>query len=229
MIISEVAKQTRIDYWDMHYKEKGKIYGEHPSYFAKNIFTLISNNNGNAKLLELACGYGRNSILFAQNGLQVIGVDMSLHGLEIGENDRRKSNLGNIQFVQQDILEMNNSDEFNVVFSNFIFHLFYEDERESLYQKSYQLICKGGIFVNSFLSIDDSDYGIGKEIEMNTFIKKEEPEKPQHFFSKEEVEELHERNELIIESMKPDIELESLIYKGIERETHFWNVIARKR
>ncbi|MBA4320686.1 MAG: hypothetical protein C0412_20015 [Flavobacterium sp.] len=229
MILLKETKQTRVDYWDLLYKQIGKIYGEHPSSFAHYISSLVVKQNGSMKLLEMAHGYGRNSILFAQKGIEVVGIDLSFYGLKIAERDKTKYSLQNLQFLQQDIFEINYYEEFDVVFSNFVFHLFYEVERELLYQKSFSLLKKGGVFANSFLSIEDSDYGIGTEIESNTFVKDEELEKPQHFYSLEEIEDIHERNGFIIQNINPDKELELLVYKDIQREICFWNVIAKKQ
>jgi len=221
-------KQTRIDFWDSLYKTKGKIYGDEPSQFAKYLsHALTGKNCGNS--LELAGGYGRNCVILAQNGIQVTCNDTSYYALEIGRNECKKRGIDNIKFVQEDVLEMVYNEDFDVIFSNFIFHLFLKEEREEIFKRSCCALKGNGYFLNTFLSIEDADFGIGKEFETNTYLKEDEPNKPQHFFTKGEVEELHTKHGFSIEVIETSKEMEWLAYKNLRHEINFWQAIARKR
>jgi tellurite methyltransferase len=52
--------------------------------------------------LDLACGYGRNTLYLARQGLNVIGIDRSMDGLRAGREDAARQNL-QVSFLQADL------------------------------------------------------------------------------------------------------------------------------
>jgi tellurite methyltransferase len=52
--------------------------------------------------LDLACGYGRNTLYLARQGLNVIGIDLSMNGLIAGREDAVRQNL-QVSFVRADL------------------------------------------------------------------------------------------------------------------------------
>ena len=52
--------------------------------------------------LDLACGYGRNTLYLARQGLVAIGIDRSMDGLISGREDAARANL-KASFVQADL------------------------------------------------------------------------------------------------------------------------------
>ncbi|HXH47897.1 MAG TPA: class I SAM-dependent methyltransferase [Terriglobia bacterium] len=52
--------------------------------------------------LDLACGYGRNTLYLARQGLEAIGIDRSLDALVAGREDAARENL-KVSFVQADL------------------------------------------------------------------------------------------------------------------------------
>src|SRR5690349_15974356 len=70
-----------------HYLE---LYKHRDNKDAKKIVTLISKNISlpkGSKVLDLACGNGRHSILFARKGFNVLGIDLSPY--LIGEANKK--------------------------------------------------------------------------------------------------------------------------------------------
>ena len=64
--------------WDQRYDRETYVYGEEPVVFlAEQIERLRK-----GKALVLAAGEGRNAVYLAQQGFQVVAVDISAKGLE---------------------------------------------------------------------------------------------------------------------------------------------------
>lgn len=75
---------------------------------AKEIYYLIPRwqERGMGKLLDLGCGMGRHSLLFARNGFQVVAYDRSEVCLKtLGEKVKENDLESNIQIVQEDMFE----------------------------------------------------------------------------------------------------------------------------
>jgi tellurite methyltransferase len=65
--------------------------------------------------LDLACGYGRNALFLARQGLAAIGIDHSLEALKSGREDAARANL-KVSFVQADLTRFAlPTDSFSVV------------------------------------------------------------------------------------------------------------------
>ena len=68
---------------DKKYAIKGLLLGEKTSAICDKIIGIMSpSGEFRPKLLDLGCGEGRNDVYFAKHGFEVVGVDMSLVGLE---------------------------------------------------------------------------------------------------------------------------------------------------
>ena len=69
---------------------------------------------GNEKILDLACGFGRHSLYLAKLGYDVTGVDITHDYIADAQNEAKKMNL-KINFIHDDIRNINLSNEFDVV------------------------------------------------------------------------------------------------------------------
>ena len=77
--------------WNKVYKSDSTFFGEEPSNFALLCFNHMIVNNV-SKVLELGAGHGRDSILFASNGIEVEALDYSVIAVEIlGKIAKEKS------------------------------------------------------------------------------------------------------------------------------------------
>ena len=65
-------KRSDRDYWNTYYNKKLEL--DYPSNFARDI---VKNLKKGSVLIDLGCGNGRDSLFFAENGLNVIAIDMS--------------------------------------------------------------------------------------------------------------------------------------------------------
>lgn len=72
------------------------------------------NLKGSERILDLACGYGRHSISFAQKGFRVVGVDLTKEYIAYAVETAKKARL-HASFVQSDIRDICYQGEFDVV------------------------------------------------------------------------------------------------------------------
>lgn len=71
---------------------------------------------GSERILDLACGYGRHSLLLAQKGFDVTGVDITKDYIDDAIKNATEQKL-NARFIQDDIRNVNFENEFDVVLS----------------------------------------------------------------------------------------------------------------
>lgn len=67
-------------HWDKTYTDNPTFFGEGPSEFAYTVPSLFK-SAGVRSVLELGCGQGRDTLLFAGEGFQVTALDYSETGL----------------------------------------------------------------------------------------------------------------------------------------------------
>ncbi len=68
-----------------------------------------------ARVLDLACGFGRHAVELAQDGLEVAGLDLSIDLLQHALSQAKKRNLS-IKFIHGDMRELNFSEIFDGCF-----------------------------------------------------------------------------------------------------------------
>ncbi|MEO0341546.1 MAG: class I SAM-dependent methyltransferase [Bacteroidota bacterium] len=66
----------------------------------------------NAKILDLACGHGRHSIRFAENGFAVTGIDLNTDFIELAKKNAKEQNL-DVEFTVDNIVNINYSQQFD--------------------------------------------------------------------------------------------------------------------
>ncbi|MFC1998518.1 class I SAM-dependent methyltransferase [Chloroflexota bacterium] len=128
----------------------------------------------------VACGYGRNSKLFAHNGMEVTGIDASAVGIEMAKEFDPKSN-----YVCGSVLDMPFGGPFDVVFSLNALHLFPKHEREQFIDECMKRLRKGGLGYFAVFSEKESSYGKGPKLEENTW--ESLPGRPAHCYTDEDI------------------------------------------
>jgi len=196
---------NHIEYWDGKYKETGRIWGIKPSKGAVRAVEFLKKNCCPPQLiLDIGCGYGRDSNYFFKKGHTVIGVDASEEALRIANQINKKIDfrLGNITALNFP------NNHFDIVFGNFVIHDFSKRERMKINVESYRVLKKHGFVIQTLASTEDSDFGKGERFEENSFKNKREVIK--HYYSKEEI--LQEFSMFA----------NHRIHKIVEQHTHGW-------
>ena len=117
----------------------------------KFLFGVIKNKfkDQKIKILDLACGYGRHSILLAQKGLKVVGVDYSKYFLKIALAKVKDLGFKNVKFIRKDVRKISYQNEFDLVINMFTSFGYFRDEKDNIkvLKNVYRALKKGGYFI----------------------------------------------------------------------------------
>jgi SAM-dependent methyltransferase len=137
-------------------KEYLDVYQHRNESDAKLLFELIIKNVQipiYGKVLDLACGPGRHSILFARKGFDVTGIDLSDNLLKVAESSAKKEKL-KIEFIKADLRNIQLDTKFDLVVNLFTSFGFFEKDEDnfSIFKIASALLNAGGYFVFDFLN-----------------------------------------------------------------------------
>jgi ubiquinone/menaquinone biosynthesis C-methylase UbiE len=147
-----------------------------------------------SKALDLGCGAGRHLAYMARQGFQVCGIDLSLTGIDMARRKLKEQGLEAL-LVKCDMkaLPLANSLFDTVVCTRSVYHQTLEEMRETI-MEIHRVSRNKAVVVIDFLSKRTCSYGSGGEVERNTFIEQDGPEKGvlHHFTDKKELQGLFE-------------------------------------
>lgn len=110
--------------------------------YGKGLLEFVPDNM-NQKILDLGCGTGTLTAQLSNLAHTVIGVDSSSNMIE-----KAQSQFQNIKFMQCDALALPFENEFDVVFSNAVFH--WIDDHDTLLKNVYKVLKKDGMLICEF-------------------------------------------------------------------------------
>ena len=150
-------------YWNQFYKEKANMLQE-PSDFAKYVFKYLEPGK---KMMEIGCGNGRDSLFFARNGIDVVGVDASDEAIKF----LNEQNVSNALFVCDDFVTCKSlyQMQYDYFYSRWTIHAINEKQEKELLDNITASIKRGGYFFIEVRSIHDYLYGKGTKIGKNSF------------------------------------------------------------
>lgn len=120
--------------YDERYSGQDFYWGKQPSEMCDRVIEIVRPSSGyRPRLIDLGCGEGRNAVYFAQNGFDVIGVDISLPGLEKTQKYAGEAGV-RVEAVQADIINFRLEDTYDVVFSTGTLHYLPADVRIERFQ-----------------------------------------------------------------------------------------------
>ena len=184
-------------YWDGRFKNDGLIWGDKPNDGALDTVKFFSDRNESKRILDIGCGYGRDTSYFEKSGFVATGVDSSVEAIEIGKRlyPNLKLDVGNI--VNLPYAEKS----FDILYGYYILHLLRKQDRSLLLRECKRVLDTNGYLIQTVASVNDSDYGQGEEFEENTFLSKRGVTK--YFYSKDSlVNELSEFKIIKLEEVK---------------------------
>lgn len=167
------------EYWNNRFIHEGHIWGRQPSKTvidAKRIFAL----NSVKTVLVPGAGYGRNTKILSDT-FQVDAIEISSEAVLLG----RQWDTGS-HFIEGSIFDLSfNNKRYDAIYCYDLIHLFTKSERMRLIKTCIQQLNEGGIYYFTCFSNEDESFGVGKEIEYNTFEYKKG--KISHFFDEDDL------------------------------------------
>lgn len=106
-----INKQWYKEIWSLDIKNQSWVED------TQNQINFIINTlklNGNERVLDLACGFGRHSLLLSCLGYEVVGVDITTDYILDAKKEAEAMNL-KAEFINADIRDLNFKNEFDVV------------------------------------------------------------------------------------------------------------------
>lgn len=137
-------------------KEYLNVYRHRNEQDAKKLVDLILQNidiSAGSKVLDMACGTGRHSVIFAKKGFQVTAVDLSKNLLKIAKDSAEEAGL-KINFVHSDLRSFCVTSKFNLAVNLFTSFGYFEDECDNfkILENAYNLLFENGYFVIDFFN-----------------------------------------------------------------------------
>lgn len=126
------------------------VYAHRDEDEARQLVQLILtyiNLDKNAKIIDLCCGQGRHAFLFAQEGFEVYGFDLSRTLLQVAKYKTDQSN--NTFFIQADMRYLPAMHSFDLLLNLFTSFGYFETdiENKTVFQQFHQALKTGGYFV----------------------------------------------------------------------------------
>lgn len=155
--------------WEKIYSEQGEVQTEVLNTVVEAVEAF--NRNGYKDVLDLGCGTGRNTVYLAEKGFNVKACDLSETGLEMTKKKAEGLGFHDIKYSVQNMTNLSYSDEvFDAVLCVWVQGHGTRREVQMGIDESYRVIKDNGMVVSDFVTIDDVTYGVGEEIEKNTYV-----------------------------------------------------------
>lgn len=142
-----------------------QVWGSEPSiaaHLAANY--LASHRKKGGWLLDLGCGYGRDSIFFSEAGYSVTGIDTSSEAIRLARSTFPDQSFVNMDFRYNTFPEHC----FSYIFANSFFHLITDPVvRLQITVDCHKMLAPAGLLFASLSSTKDQDYNNGIQVGPN--------------------------------------------------------------
>jgi SAM-dependent methyltransferase len=209
------------DYWNLRYRKNIYEWGLEPSPVGR-LALDVAKEHGHKKVLDIGCGYGRDTLYLARNGMEAMGIDTSEEGIRLAIELADKWEA-DAHFIHADVLSYPFEPEsYDMVIMAHAHHLLLAEDRIKLLQNIQNVLKKGGRVIDMVHSRSDQKYGEGEELEEGTW---QLQGKSMHFFSREEMLEAYREFKIdYLEEWRIEEEHGS---SGIHSHQN-WMLVARK-
>ncbi|MCK5772633.1 MAG: class I SAM-dependent methyltransferase [Thermoplasmata archaeon] len=138
-----------------------------------------------ARVLEIGCGTGDNTISAVGRGWRVTAIDLSSKGLDIAEKRLSDRGLKAVLLERDATLPLCDLGLFDCVLLHHVLGAMLDEERRRCVENILEVLSADGVISFLDLSVHDMRFGKGKVVEDGSFLK--EDGILQHFFTEEEV------------------------------------------
>jgi SAM-dependent methyltransferase len=164
MVSDQDTLNAQREYWDTNFATKPEMFGEAPSDPAQWALELLKAES-RTNLLELGGGQGRDTFLFARNGIHVTMLDYSEMAVETVNQKARLSGMETlVTAAHHDVREPLPFPEstFDAAFSHMLYCMpITNAEVERLSQEILRVLRPGGLNIFTVRHTGDPHFGAG--------------------------------------------------------------------
>jgi SAM-dependent methyltransferase len=156
--------------WNKVYKSDNTFFGQEASNFALLCFNHMKMNNVR-RILELGAGHGRDTTLFASNGIEVEAVDYSNVAIQILDRiaKEKRQPIKPRVFDVKSALPFPNG-YFDAVYSHMLLNMrFSLDELHFIFSEMRRVLKPKGFNFFSVRNQNDESYGEGVQIDRGIY------------------------------------------------------------
>ena len=175
---------------------------------------------GARRVLDLGCGVGRHALLFAEHGFVVEAIDGAAAGIDFARREAVARGLA-LSLRQADADALPFADEsFDYVLSwNVIFHGTMGDTGRRI-AELWRVLKPGGLYQGTMLSQRDAQFGRGRKVAPDTFIRGSEATAHAHYYC----------DLAGLAALYRDFELLALTHEEQRRPGSWhWHILAERR
>jgi ubiquinone/menaquinone biosynthesis C-methylase UbiE len=184
------------EFWEKKHKDSEGRYNR-VTDFARFAYFNFMKNKKKASVLDLCCGKGADSIFFHNKGLKVTSVDYSSEAIrQFNETQKRYEIF--LSNLVKDISEPLpfHDESFDYVYVRLGLYYFTEEELNNIISEIRRVLKSEGLLLFQVKSVNDKDYGNGKEIEKDMY--EDDTGYVRRYFSKEFTESILSEFSIII-------------------------------
>ena len=129
----------------------------------------ILRRTGAYSVLCPACGHGQCSAYLAHSGFQVTAYDITEHSISRVARNAALAGVRVDCFVDDVVVPRRRLRHFDALFSHSVLHQMRAQQRHALLRSFHRALKQGGVLLVSVLACEDERYGLGREVEPDTF------------------------------------------------------------
>jgi len=147
-ILMHPPEQGTSRFWDRIAKKYARTPVPDEAVYQKKLQISRQYFGPDSQILEIGCGTGSTAIAHAPYVANIRATDISANMLEIAQGKAQAAGVGNVQFEQAAINELDLSTEsFDAVLGLSILHLV--DDWQAVIAEMYRALKPGGVFITS--------------------------------------------------------------------------------
>lgn len=133
----------KISYYEDEYSDDSYYWGLAPSHMCYKVMQMCPPIR-KLRVLDIGCGEGKDALFFARNGYVVDAFDIAIMGVE--KTKRLADKIGvHINVFQANILDYRLEHQYDIIFSNGVFHYIPVDIRNQLISDYQEHTAPNGI------------------------------------------------------------------------------------
>jgi SAM-dependent methyltransferase len=151
-----VEPEDAVAFWDARYAQ-GLVYGTEPTSVARRLVPVLR-SHGVRRILEAGCGSGRDALLYAREGFEVTGTEISENALRWA---RQRAEAEGLQptFVRDDLAESRlPPGSFDAAIAIHLIHLQPAPVRQAMVHQLWRLTRDGGLVAMANYSTNEAGY-----------------------------------------------------------------------